>query len=299
MILPFLLCVSPEQYIWKLKSVSPEVNDLRWPFLVSIRWDFSEPWHLFSDPQPLSSSCRIQSTRGATAPAPCPKVWPGSEAEHSSPQAHTKHVHSTHTGHCKLSTWVNTAGTNSLFPLLAARGESPLGENAHMCTCTHTQYDWPSNCPWLTHSLPSSWVCPASSTGPHSGCWYSDPSQTCRYSLQSPLGCNPGPLYSSAVPQSLLLLHAKIHTLMGVSVSARPQSLCSTWPGLPAPPAISNRCTQVFFWTSWPLPSLFSYSLSCFTVLTHHTTCTPPHLTLPRGPLWPTVRSELLALRPL
>lgn len=202
-------------------------------------------------------------------------------------------MHSTHTsgntGHCKLSSSVNTAGTNILLLLLAARGESPLGENAHMCTRTHTENTTgPATGLGSLAVCPPAGICPASSTGhtsprgPTPGAGTQDPltsMQTLNYRALWDVALDPLP--SSWSPEPPVTSRTNTHTNGGPSQT--PESLQHlAWT---ASSSSSHADAQFFsalhghFQVSSPTPS------PGFIVFSHCTPHTPHHLTLPRGPL--------------
>lgn len=102
-----------------------------------------------------------------------------------------------------------------------------------MCTHSHTVSGLGS----LAVS-PAAGGCPASSRGhtsprgPTLGAGTQAPHKHADTHYRWDVALDPLPISWSPEPP---VLHTQIHTLTGVS--ARPQSLCSTWPGLPAPPA--------------------------------------------------------------
>lgn len=137
-------------------------------------------------------------------------------------------MHSAHTsgntGHCKLSTSVNTAGTNILLLLLAARVKVHQ-ERTHICARALTQRLQPA----LQLALgslavcPAAGICPASSTGhtspcgPTPGAGTPDPLTNTQTLITEPSGMWPWTLYSSRSPEPPVTSCTNIHTNRGPS----------------------------------------------------------------------------------
>lgn len=150
----------------------------------------------------------------------------------------------------------------------------------YVCAEALTKYNQPSICPWAHSSSarPAAQGTPAP-VAPLQVLVLRPPSQTGRQLITEPSEMWPWSLYPAASLQSPPLLHAQIHTLMG---SQPDPSLCNTWPGLPAPPAVSYRWTRGFFWTSWPLPSLLLLLLLLHCPQSSH----PTHIPSPDPATW-------------
>lgn len=153
----------------------------------------------------------------------------------------------------------------------------------YVCAEALTKYNQPSICPWAHSSSarPAAQGTPAP-VAPLQVLVLRPPSQTGRQLITEPSEMWPWSLYPAASLQSPPLLHAQIHTLMG----SQPDPRVSATLGL------DSQLLQLYhtdghggFSGLHGHSQVFSYSFSCFTVLSHRTPRTSPHLTLPRGPL--------------